>query len=1042
MKRNSKWLGVGLAVAGLAVATTTGFAGTNFWDLNDSSVTNELIIRGTGPDGGAWRQEVGGNGLIQITAAVDGQSGAILFPDADDGLVVKAFTFEAKIKLGDGENPPADGFSLNYASSTDPVVTSLLAGNNATGWAGSADNGGTETNLPEEGTTTGLAIGFDTWGFPGGGNGADNRDLRGISIRVNGSQVAQIPMPNLLVSTPGGDPNDPTSLETGFPDEAAGNTGTNLLWAPLRVTLDELGVINVFWKGSQVLTNYQSQFFPIPGRIVFGGRTGGNNAIQWVDDIALGTIPSTTFLISGLTGNAEGFTVTVNDAAGSQLDPTTIELSLNSVVLPSASYTVSKVGNVSSITYSELPDFFPAGSTNLVSITAEDNNGTTASLARPFVVRPYIQLDPSWIAPPSDYNTSDPGFIGNIHQIGQGRGPGDANNVWNAMRHLAGGYLDASGTPLPNLVDPIGGTDANGNFEFPDGLNYIDPWINFNQDVSATPPTEAGSWTSTDGPSYGDYPIPGIPGTTLGTDNIVAQMWTYLNLTGPNLYTFVFNSDDGFRVSFGPDTRSAVFTAPGGTSTSAIAGQFNGGKGSSDIQFDVAVPAGASGVYLTRALWWEGGGGANAEFFSLLDGGSSALVGDTAAGGVAAYKPSGASVAGLASDIVSAAPWPGQTGVAPDFAIQVIIADGSSAVVDANSIVVRVNGAEPPKTTAKVGANTRVTIPPNTPNGLWTAGAVHNVEVDYTAGGTPKSADYSFTVINYPTLPPALATAPGTGTTPGMKWRTYQTAAGHGTTIAGAENVLAGGNGPDISDPNGWGSPRDGEGFFTITDWINFDQAAAAQGNFTATAAAPQNVPDEVMPGIPGTTASTDNIAAECLTYLELEVGFHRMVVNSDDGFLVTTGVNGALADQKYLNLGQFDGGRGASDTLFFFNVEQAGVYFFRLLWFEGGGGANVEWFTVNANGTRALVNGEQTGSIPAFQNRSVAEPEIPVEPGDATFAAPVIANGQVTLSWTGTGTLQESTDLVNWGPSPSQANPQNVTPTGDVKAYRILVSP
>ncbi len=148
---------------------------------------------------------------------------------------------------------------------------------------------------------------------------------------------------------------------------------------------------------------------------------------------------------------------------------------------------------------------------------------------------------------------------------------------------------------------------------------------------------------------------------------------------------------------------------------------------------------------------------------------------------------------------------------------------------------------------------------------------------------------------------------------------------------------------------------------------------------------------------------------------------------------------------QKYLSLGKFDAGRGSADTEFYFNVDQAGVYFFRLLWFEGGGGANVEWFTVNPDGTRALVNGEQTGAVPAFRTRTVPEPDIPTST-EATFEAPTLSGGAVTLNWTGTGTLQESSDLTTWTDVSPQPTGGTYTVTPDAanpdKFYRILVSP
>jgi hypothetical protein len=56
----------------------------------------------------------------------------------------------------------------------------------------------------------------------------------------------------------------------------------------------------------------------------------------------------------------------------------------------------------------------------------------------------------------------------------------------------------------------------------------------------------------------------------------------------------------------------------------------------------------------------------------------------------------------------------------------------------------------------------------------------------------------------------------------------------------------------------------------------------------------------------------------------------------------------------------------------------------------------------------------------------------------DLKFGAIVLANGQVTISWTGTGTLQEAAAITGpWAASPSQANPQTVAATG-TKFYRL----
>ena len=90
------------------------------------------------------------------------------------------------------------------------------------------------------------------------------------------------------------------------------------------------------------------------------------------------------------------------------------------------------------------------------------------------------------------------------------------------------------------------------------------------------------------------------------------------------------------------------------------------------------------------------------------------------------------------------------------------------------------------------------------------------------------------------------------------------------------------------------------------------------------------------------------------IALLDLAKGSYQLGVNSDDGFQATIGSNfGDLGSQV---LGEFNGGRGASDTLFDIVVTEAGLYPFRVLWFEGGGGANVEIFSRNFFGPIHLL--------------------------------------------------------------------------------------
>ena len=77
--------------------------------------------------------------------------------------------------------------------------------------------------------------------------------------------------------------------------------------------------------------------------------------------------------------------------------------------------------------------------------------------------------------------------------------------------------------------------------------------------------------------------------------------------------------------------------------------------------------------------------------------------------------------------------------------------------------------------------------------------------------------------------------------------------------------------------------------------------------------------------------------------------------------------------------LGEIDG--GASSAFFTLYVAQAGVYPLRMVWFEGEGGANVEWFSFDSTGVQALVNDRSNpNAIKTYRARTftpVVTPEI-----------------------------------------------------------------
>ncbi len=146
------------------------------------------------------------------------------------------------------------------------------------------------------------------------------------------------------------------------------------------------------------------------------------------------------------------------------------------------------------------------------------------------------------------------------------------------------------------------------------------------------------------------------------------------------------------------------------------------------------------------------------------------------------------------------------------------------------------------------------------------------------------------------------------------------------------------------------------------------------------------------------------------------------------------TPVTATIRGDPNPKIAEWDGpkGFGAVDVNVGFAVPTAGVYPMRLVAGQEAANANLEWFSIKPDGTRILVNDTSIqDALRAFRARSFVQQPL--------FNPPSIAGGSVTFSWTGSGTLQETTALGgSWTNSPSQNNPQTVTAIGGNKFYRI----
>ena len=356
-------------------------------------------------------------------------------------------------------------------------------------------------------------------------------------------------------------------------------------------------------------------------------------------------------LLTGFTSTAIGFTATITDGgAPLTVNQSTIGATLNGTAITPLQ--VAKVGEAITISFQGAA--LPSGSTNALVFTFSDNNTPAKSYTvnRAWVVAPYQVIPASFAM--AGVDTTKPGFKARVHQIPVARGPGDVNSIENAERQLANGFIDpATSQPYPNEADLT--LAVNGIFEIP-GI------INWNQDVGVTP---AGNFHDTSTPPVPEEAIPGIPGINAGLDNIAAEIITFLELK-KGVYRMGVNSDDGFKVTVGPNPRDAL---------SLVLGSFNTGRAAADSLFDFVVDA--DGIYPFRLAWWEGTGGAALEWFTVDPAGVKTLINDRSVStAVKAYSTGPAA----SLFVRSIAPFPGVTNASGNAAVTIVLADGVTQV--------------------------------------------------------------------------------------------------------------------------------------------------------------------------------------------------------------------------------------------------------------------------------------------------------------------------------------------------------------------------
>ena len=423
-----------------------------------------------------------------------------------------------------------------------------------------------------------------------------------------------------------------------------------------------------------------------------------------------------------LAGSMSGFSVELtDDENGSTVDAAGVSATFDGAALE---VTAAKADGVTTFSY-ETTGLLEAGTEHFVVLTVKDTEGATHTIEKSFKVKPYTVVDAGSRA--GDSLKGESGIVATITQISSGQNVGSlhGNNTANAEKAFNGwGNDPETEEAYLNEADPD-------SFE---GWSYypvLVPVVNFDQDGGVQ-----GNFNSNNG--YDDEYIPNIPGWGDSTDGIVGEFTALLELK-KGAYKLGVNSDDGFKATIGANFTDLLAQELGG---------FNGGRGASDTTFTIYVQE--DGLYPYRVLWYEGGGGANVELFSFVDGEKVLINDPDVDGSIKAYALDGVTFEETTTDrvdtgraaVISLSPASGDK-LVKSGSIELVAKNGSATTVDQASAVISLNGEA---VDAKVSKDGDIVTISYAPDGGLPVGA-HTVSASFKeSNGTERSASWSFYV--------------------------------------------------------------------------------------------------------------------------------------------------------------------------------------------------------------------------------------------------------------------------------------------------------
>lgn len=351
------------------------------------------------------------------------------------------------------------------------------------------------------------------------------------------------------------------------------------------------------------------------------------------------------------------------------------------------------------------------------------------------------------------------------------------------------------------------------------------------------------------------------------------------------------------------------------------------------------------------------------------------------------------------------------------YGFKITLTDASPLIVNTSTVLVRLDGEVVPATIAKSGGTTTIT---GKHAALLPAGTSHRIGLSLMAGSTPQAKDFVFIIDPYSVLPAGVRLSSAVTKSPGFvvnmtKISELQAPGGnaHSNRADLAEMQLSGSLiNPDVGTP--YINEADGDWSQWIVvpsvetgpiNWYELAPGSSTLLNFTNDAPFPKL--DNSLPN--------QGVAAELLTYLDLQEGHHKIGVYSEGGHKVNAGLSAA---SPVLSIFDNSGSVPVVPTYFarsqFFDViaPEAGLYPLRLLWFQARRnqepGLMLELFTVKDRQLHLINETTNPQSVRAYRAASLLELR-------AVLAPILITRSGNNLSIQYSGTLQ-------WADSPSGA--------------------